>query len=91
MYSKHKGDRGSAYFVFLGIQADEDFNPNQLSKEHFNEFNFTDEELLFIARKATDYRGAQMVSQHPNSSPVIGAVVGVLLLEGESEVASIEL
>lgn len=89
--AKHKGDRGSAYLIYLGMEADDDFNPNQLSKEHFNEYNFTEEELISIARKATDFRGATLVARHPNASPVISAIVGVLLLEGESEVASVEL
>jgi hypothetical protein len=63
---QHKGNRGEAYLMYLGIMAEEDFNPNTLVPSLFFEQNFLEEELLDIADLVSDSKGAKIVMQHPN-------------------------
>ena len=88
---KHKGNRGDAYLVFLGIEIDEDFNPAELNSELFNEQNFLIEELQYIARKAKCFTGASIVCGHPNADITVKAICAKLLLEGINEIGDIEL
>lgn len=91
MYSNHKGNEGEALFVFLGIEADEEFNPVNLVPQLFYEFNFSVSQLEYIASKATCGKGAKTVSEHPNATPKIKALLGLLLLEAESNISDMTL
>lgn len=84
--SQHKGNRGEAYLFYLGIMADDTFEPSTFIPQLFNEQNFTEEELLDIAGLVYEAKGAQVVSSHPNATQRVKAKLVLFTIEALSVV-----